>query len=453
MSYEATICRIKTSPHPQADRLQLAEAAGYSCVIGLDHNDGDLGIVFPEGGQIVHEFCMANKLYRKDPETQELMGGYLDENRRIRAVKLRGVESDALWLPLSTVSDWLTAYDYKHIALKVGKSYSAIGDEPLCCKYLTPATIEAMQSKSKAVRTNCSRRDALAEHYDTPKLRRAQFPVGRAIFTEKLHGTSGRTGRVHVEQDLGFFARMLNLLPFVDIQQKKGWEDVTGTRRTVFDMVSDPKSARTQAHGLIAPYLVEGEVWYYEIVGFWETGAPIMHPHTIKGSIGDSKLEKRLTRENGGQEKMVYHYGCTSDGPMPNSPMLPGEARFKVFVYRITHNGAEMPWDTVTQRVSSVQVSLPIGSRRFLHTVPEIADRSQGSWDARDMRSYADELTRDASLVGGLPIREGVCLRIETTNELGVTVHRTTKHKGFVFCALEGIRNNDPNFVDLEEVS
>jgi hypothetical protein len=453
MSYEATICRIKTSPHPKADRLQLAEAAGYSCVVGLDHKDGDLGIVFPEGGQIVHEFCMANKLYRKDPETQEDMGGYLDENRRIRAVKLRGVESDALWLPLSAVSGWLVEYGYKCVALKEGKSYSAVGDEPLCCKYLTPATIKAMQSKSKAVRTNCARRDALTEHYDTPKLRQATFPVGRAIFTEKLHGTSGRTGRVHVEQELGFFARMLNLLPLVNIQRKKGWEGVTGTRRTVFDMVADPNSIRTQAHELIAPYLVEGEVWYYEIVGFWETGSPIMHPHTIKGAIGDSKLEKRITRENGGQERMVYHYGCTSDGPMPNSPMLPGEARFKVFVYRITHNDGDLPWDIMKMRVDDVHASLPLGSRRFLQTVPLVADRSAGSWDARDMRSYADELTRDPSLVGGLPIREGVCMRIETAHSLGTTIHRTVKHKGFVFCAFEGRRNNDPNFVDLEEVS
>lgn len=60
------------------------------------------------------------------------------------------------------------------------------------------------------------------------------------------------------------------------------------------------------------------------------------------------------------------------------------------------------------------------------------------------------EMTRGPS-VEGLCIKEGVCVRIEEPRDFGLKVHDALKHKGFVFCCLEGIAANDPDFVDKED--
>ena len=54
----------------------------------------------------------------------------------------------------------------------------------------------------------------------------------------------------------------------------------------------------------------------------------------------------------------------------------------------------------------------------------------------------------------GVPLREGVCVRFER-HEGGVheVISPALKHKGFLFCALEGIARNDQDFVDAEELA
>lgn len=431
MAYEATICRITTSPHPNADRLQLADAAGYTCIVGLDHEDGELGIVFPEGGQLVHEFAMVNGLYRKHPETGEPMGGYLDENRRIRALKLRGVESNALWLPLSAVEDWLVSLQERVPAFFEGDTLTEVGGRALCGKYYTPATLKAMRSQNPAKRKEVRRAQALDKHYDTPQLRASRLPPGEIIITEKLHGTSGRTGFVEVEQPQRWFVRALNRLPFVNIRPRKRWEIVSGTRNCILEtdgLGEKAKGYRFEAHRRITPYLRPGEVWYYELCGYEDSGAPIMAPHAIE-KIGDSTLEKKLIKANFGPS-LVYHYGCK-----------PGT--FRIDVYRITQDGRDLPWDEVVDRVEWAG----------LDVVPLLERHLPGTWVDGEIRHRIEELTRGPSCLGNLPIREGVCVRVESVVDGETIVHKSLKHKGFVFCALEGIRKNDPDYVDAEEVA
>src|SRR5688572_8565759 len=88
--YEAIVARVKTRPHPNADRVQLGDVLGYQVVVCLDTQDGELGVFFPVDGQLSHEFCLANRLYVKHPDTGEPMGGYFDAKRRVRAQRFRG---------------------------------------------------------------------------------------------------------------------------------------------------------------------------------------------------------------------------------------------------------------------------------------------------------------------------------------------------------------------------
>ena len=56
----------------------------------------------------------------------------------------------------------------------------------------------------------------------------------------------------------------------------------------------------------------------------------------------------------------------------------------------------------------------------------------------------------DRVQLGSTCIKEGICVREETDDG---DVVRTLKHKSWIFCALEGIRRNDPDYIDPEEAS
>ena len=52
MSYKAIVTRLSNvRPHPNADRVKLATCHGNQVVIGLDSNEGDLGVYFPSDGK------------------------------------------------------------------------------------------------------------------------------------------------------------------------------------------------------------------------------------------------------------------------------------------------------------------------------------------------------------------------------------------------------------------
>lgn len=450
MSYKAIIVRIKTRPHPKADRLQLADAGGYTCIIGLDHKDGELGIVFPEGGQLAHDFCMVNKLYRKDPATGEEMGGYLEDNRRVRALKLRGVESNALWLPLAAMDAWL---GNDRCLFEVGRELDEVGGKSLCGKYYTAATIKAMKSNNPKERKGGRMGKALARHYDTGQLRSAQLPTdGRVIITEKLHGTSGRTGQVMVEKEQWWITKQINRLSWFTIKPKTESMLVSGTRNCIVDTAATGekgKGFRVMIHDMFSGRLRHGEELFYEIVGFEDTGSPIMGTHTI-GKIGDSKIEKRLKKEVG-SETITYHYGCARNGRLPVDNMS-GPLRFRVHVYRITFNGHDMPWNEVAVRTFALRQTLDRRCVAFLSIVPTLDIWEAGSWSEGRLRQSCDDMSREPGM-GDMPLREGVCVRIETTVDGVTTVAKSLKHKSWIFCALEGIARNDQDYVDTEEVA
>ena len=49
---KAIVAPVTVRPHPNADRVQLADVLGYQVVVGLDVKTGDLGILFPPDSQL-----------------------------------------------------------------------------------------------------------------------------------------------------------------------------------------------------------------------------------------------------------------------------------------------------------------------------------------------------------------------------------------------------------------
>ena len=129
-------------------------------------------------------------------------------------------------------------------------------------------------------------------------------------------------------------------------------------------------------------------------------------------------------------DRINFYYGCK-----------PGESKF--FVYRIVRldedgNPTELSWPQVVQRCKELE----------LNTVPPIGVPYVYTGDREELSRMIIEATEGSSLVDAAQIREGVVLRIESDN--GVFF---IKNKSFDFLRLEGVIRDNPEYIDLEEVS
>lgn len=469
MSYHAFIARIQTSPHPNADRLQIAHVSGYSCIIGLDHANGELGIVFPEGGQLDESFCAANNLFRDPNANKDGTKGFLDPNRRIRAIKLRSIESTALWLPISALHTWIASFvvpgtDPEVFQVQEGEKLSQVCGHNLCVKYFTPATHLRIRNRSPKTPEQIRLGKALRKHYETDQLRSSRIPPNAtAIISEKVHGTSGRTGNVFVADEHGFCTRAWNyIVPKRFLANPGVYRVLTGTRNTIVDTspeVTNRKHFRVAIHYFLAPLIEKGDTWYYEIVGYEDMGRSIMGRHKIE-KLGDRQLESKLKNQVA-SDSIVYHYGCSPNGRLLYNTLLgkfnsrDEPPRYKIYVYGITgQNGRDLPWEVVYTKVQTAIQKVSLHHADFLKTVPVIHSTPTGRGNS-SFRDLCAQLSRRPSQTGTLPFMEGVCVRFEedSPGKLYTQVHRSLKFKSFIFCALEGIARNDVNFVDTEEVT
>lgn len=434
--YNAVVCTLtNVRPHPNADRLLIAMAAGYQVIVGLDAEEGDIGILFPEGGRLSHKMLMANKLYRKNPVTGQPMGGYFEESGRVRAVKLRGAESDGFFTPLESLS-W--ALNSKMFWPKVGLEFDRINGQQVCEKYYTPATLRRMaQARKRYTKpwwvpkflekthrkftTKRVKRDpapSFKEHFKTSKLRTSVvgIPEGlKVIWTRKVHGTSGRTGLVPYDTR-GRLGRMLGF--------KIPYKYVTGTRRVTKNPDVELKDrCRRDAHEkIVAAGLRKNEIIYYEILG-WNGAKPIMPSYKLNWSafkkvgVQDKEFADIEAKFNG---VFKYYYGTVF-----------GQSRIQV--YRITQDGRDLSWYEVENRCMELD----------LDTVQYLAWSSTNE----DLMTIASQL---ANVHGDDQLCEGVVARVE---DLDGNLSGLHKYKSFLFCLAEGIQANDENYVNMEEVS
>ena len=430
MTYNAITTTIRTRPHPNADRLQLGDVLGTTVVVGLDVQDGQLGVYFPTDGQLSDEFCQLNDLYpRFDESGNRLNAGYIDpDSRRVRTQKLRGEKSDGLFMDLQAFNHLVYAVS-EHTFID-GVQFDSLNGRPICNKYVSRATKEAIAKSGKAKKTTLRETPMMPMHFDTAQLAYSlpsfrYSPNGTAIFTEKLHGTSGRYGHVLVERQLSRLERLAQWLG-VKVQQTE-WAYLMGTRRVLVGSSSGTgyygdDSFRYRATRKLAGFLYKGEVVYFEIVGYADGQKAIM-PAVDTTKAQDKELIKQYGKSMG------YTYGNA-----------PGECT--MYVYRITRSNEdgdiiELTWDQVVARCEQLGVN----------TVPELTRLALDSWHSDKIMELANILVEGSSTLDQRHIREGVCVRFE---DMGKT--ETMKHKSFIFKVLEGIAKVE-EVADMEESS
>jgi hypothetical protein len=356
-------------------------------IVGLDAKVGQLGLYFPPGGILSTEFAVEHKLAKS-------AGGYLPDHKpRVEAMKLRGIPSYGLFVPV---------IDAEHV--KGAWQDGELVGEPICKKYLPPNQGAHTMSTGKTAKKDAT--FGLPRHYDTPQVWNVikQIPIGARVYvTEKIHGTSGRSGLIKRPKAKGLFGWVKSLF-------QSEYVYVCGSRNVEFQIGSE-KGARYVAHSKLQPLIQPGEVWYYELFG-WD---------------GQSKIQQDLTNDK--KVQVSYTYGL-----LPNT--------HGTFVYRIQDKSGR---DLTPVEVWSLTVNqhpLSYYSNEPTYFIHESASKT--------MVRLRDEANTESKMDKNT-ISEGIVAVFTDPN--GQEVIGVAKLKSQEFCEMEGIAYGGDKYIDAEEAA
>lgn len=284
--YAAYIVRL---PEPVAleglDNLVGLQVLGSQALVAKDTDYGELALVFTAGTQLSEEFAYKNNLHRHgDKNEDQGQTGYLEDNRHVRSMKLKGHTSSALVMKLSALS-YIKKLDLTQF--NEGDMFDRIGDHEICHKYISKKTrAQNVFEKNKKIWSRVDEK-FLPQHYDTDSyFKNAHIiPEEREVtVTQKLHGSSIRVANTIVQRKLGAkdkFAKKLGV-----VVQGTEYDYVYGSRRVIKDK-NNPSHVHfydtdiwTSEGEKLMGKIPQGYLVYGELVGWTPEGAPLQSKYT-----------------------------------------------------------------------------------------------------------------------------------------------------------------------------
>lgn len=374
-NYCATVFKIKAINKLEGcDNVVGTPILGFQAIVSNNTKVGDIGIAFTVETQLSEEFCKQNNLYRhtelnSDPESR----GYLEDNRRIRAVKFRGHRSDCLFMSLDSLS--FTGVDLSD--LKEGDEFDVLNDIEICRKFTIAHRVNTNQQPQEKKFSRVEEK-FMPQHLDSDnyfKLVDTISPDSTVIVTQKLHGTSIRIGHTIVKRKLNLRDRFAKLIGAA--VQETEYDYIFGSRK----VIKDPNNPDQQHYYAVDIWTQEGK----KLEGL------LPHNFIVYGELIG------WTPENAALQK---DYTYTID---------PGMC--KLYVYRVAFVNAQgrlidLSWHHLKQFCEEVGLSY----------VPELFI---GKLKDINIQDYMDKRFKDMGYDNALPlgdndlVDEGVCIRID----------------------------------------
>jgi hypothetical protein len=299
-NYVATVVRVEEEDLRVLDGLDNLRGYtkfGMQSLVSKDTTPG-LHVLFSTEVQLSEAFARANNLYRDttmnaDPTVET---GYLEQNRRVKAIKLRQHRSESLLMPLDALSYLLSA---KAIAsLKEGDVFDSIDGHEVCRKYVIREAKPGSGTQPKA-RVRRVDEKVFPEHLDSENYFRNAHKVpadAYVVVSQKLHGTSVRYGNVPALAEQKWWERLLRR------PRRTTHRFVVGSRRVVksVDLTADEGKNHFYADGdlwtrfadehKIADAVPRDHIVYGELVGFTGSGESIQKDYTYACADGEARL-------------------------------------------------------------------------------------------------------------------------------------------------------------------
>lgn len=283
-NYAATVVMLPTTRFDLngLDKLAGVNIFGFQVIVSKD-SPSELGIFFPAEAQLSDEYCYYNNLYRHaDKNLLPNEKGYLEDNRRIRAIKFKGNASNGFFMPLSSLS--YTGVDLG--MLKEGDEFDKLNGHEICKKYMVPVRAGRVQA---VVDRGFVRADKkfMPEHIDTENFFKNHQKIDgntEVIITQKIHGTSIRIANTMVNHKKTVVERVASWFGAKII--KTEYDYLYGSRKVIKD-ANNPNQNHyydmdlwsLEGHKLDG-LLPENYLVYAELVGWTPDGKPIQKNYT-----------------------------------------------------------------------------------------------------------------------------------------------------------------------------
>jgi hypothetical protein len=374
------------------DNLVKVTYQGNDCLISKDSNPDELYLFFPAECQIADWFLRDNNLYRhKEKNFDTTVGGFFEDNRRVKAVKFKGVISSGFVIPLRSL----------HSRFKVVEELPVLGDEfntingvEICCKYVnkTQKNRDASSPKSRIVDSIVDSKMA-PEHMDTEHLLKNvhKFDLNTHIsVTYKLHGTSARFFNTLVKRKLTWLEKIAKFFGAKVVEED--YEYVCASRRVTKSVGFEELPNKNH-------YFNSGDLWS-------EVGKEFFEGLLHKGEAVYCEIVGKTYSGEAIQKGYTYGYS------LPN-----------VFIYRISNinpQGIEvdLPFNQMVKRAE--ELGLPVCPIYFEGKVHEFVDlhTDREEFFEHDMEwwfnhIFYNQLLEKPSILDKSVVEEGFCIRID----------------------------------------
>lgn len=293
VNYAATIIQVPEPVSvPGLDNLVAVQLFGYQALTQKGSiKGGDLRVLFLAETQLDTEYARENNLYRDATLNKDAsVTGYLEPNGRVKAIRLRKNNSNALLMPLESLA--YTGYDVS--TLKWGDTFDKLNGHTICRKYVTHKDHVHAAAGQPKIRQRVDQKH-FPMHLDTEHLFRNlhHFREQRhVVVTQKLHGTSWRGGNIPVRRDKGWLERLVNKLGVKTPDTE--YKHTFGSRRVVKGQSENnhfyDTDLWTEYGKRLEGRIPENFMVYGELIGWVDEQTPIQKGYTYDLKPGTCEL-------------------------------------------------------------------------------------------------------------------------------------------------------------------
>ena len=293
-NYAATVVKLTAiTPLEGRDNIVGTPIYGFQAIVSKSTQVGDIGIVFPAETKLAEEYARENNMYQHgDLNKDESAKGYISDSGRVKAIKLGGHRSDALFMPLSSLE--FTGFDVS--TLEVGDTFDELNGHKICSKFVRKQVGTPRIERNKEKKFVRVEQKFLPEHYDSENYWRNKHVIKgnkRIVVTQKLHGTSIRIGNTVVKRKLTWLENLAKKVG-VNVQETE-YDYVYGSRKVIKD-INNPNQNHfygtdiwTEEGKKLDGLLPEGFIVYGELIG-WTGQTAIQKNYTYQIPQGTANL-------------------------------------------------------------------------------------------------------------------------------------------------------------------
>lgn len=390
-------------PIDGADKIVRTVVFGNDVVIAKDsYKIGDTVLYFRSGTRLSEDYCKYNNLYEsKENNLNQEEKGYISfRNRRVKAIKLRGVISDGMLMPLHSIGAMLPINGHDLERIQEGADFNTINDVLICDKYEIPDTkkvnINGTPSKEpKNKLKNLLIDDQFKFHHETSHMAKNLHKLtldSWVTITEKFHGSSVILSKVKVKRNLSWLERIAKKyfkLPIIESEYKGIWSS------------GKPKSKLPK--GIEGLWKNSGNQFYEKDIWAkcWDDYNFAVEPGiSIYGELCNSSIQK-------GYDYSKY-----------TNPNLDAPKDYVFVVYRVTRTNDvgitdEFTWDQVVEYCKKYGLlTVPLLYDGTVRKVSQLAGCGVEDFYNLLSEKYLEK-KQCGYCVNKVP-NEGICIRVDT---------------------------------------